>query len=169
MNQRAGFTLVEVLVAVAVTAILVVGISGVTASIVATAKGQEKDAKRNGQTLKAIALLREDWRGRTRLIDTVQSRRARPADGSLIAFTTTADSLTASDVKRGIPVLYYAASPAGLVRKEIRSEGEVAITLHEEPVLLEYWNGRSWNPDPEGYISALRLTFVATGDRTVIR
>jgi prepilin-type N-terminal cleavage/methylation domain-containing protein len=156
-----GFTLVEVLVAVTVTAILVTGVWTVTGSIVRTAARQKEASDREERLSQAIELLRQDWRGRLLL-----SRVEPPAPAGTRAFLVTS---TADGVLPGLPRaakrVVYTASDQGLVRRE----GGTAIRLLEVPARFEYWDGIAWRTEPDGAISALRLSVPSLGAPAILR
>jgi prepilin-type N-terminal cleavage/methylation domain-containing protein len=158
-GREGGFTLIEVMVAVAITATLVVGVSAATLGLTRSAEGRRADARRDERRARAIELLSRDWRGRTRLI--VPAERP-PAGTSTLALATTSDAI-GSAARSGADVR-WSASDQGLWRRE----GGRALALLSEPVVLEAWTGQAWTRDIRGVAKALRLTFTAPAEVVVI-
>jgi len=146
---RDGFTLVEVLVAVAVASLLILGVTASTGSAVRTAERQRTEARAEEERARAVELVREDWRGRLRVF---RPATAPPVGVRVLQMSTTADSVAASG-GRGIRLVTYTASEKGLAR----SEGGAELLLLRCPVEMDCWDGAVWRPEPIGRQSVLRL------------
>lgn len=144
MNR--GFTLVEVMVAVAVSALLVLGVSAATQATVKTAERQKAEAIDGERRARAVELLRQDWRGRTKF---AKPSMAPPAGTRVLILTTTSDAV--SSTARATRMVTYTASEKGLFRGEGNSES----LLLPGPVVMEFWDGSGWRADPGG--SSIRL------------
>jgi len=151
-----GFTLVEVMVAVAVTALLVLGVSAAVRGAVDSAKVREAGARLDERRGRAVELLRADWKSRL----LIRPAPYGPGESSF-ALVSTADSLAG---ERSSEVV-YAASEKGLARRE----GKEGILLVPEPVQLEFWDGVSWAKEPRKGIVALRLILNRPAETIVIR
>jgi prepilin-type N-terminal cleavage/methylation domain-containing protein len=154
-----GFTLIEVMVAVAITAILTLGVSAATLGLTRSAEGSRADARREERRSRAAELLAQDWRGRLRLITPAE---APPAGTSVLALATTADAFGAG-ARAGSDVRWI-ASDRGLSRRE----GGRTLPLLDEPAVLEAWTGQAWTRDIRGAAKALRLTFAKPAEAVVI-
>ncbi len=154
-----GFTLIEVMVAVAITAVLGIAVSAAAAGLARSAEGRGKEARREERRSRGVELLSQDWRGRTRLIVPVERS---PAGTSVLALATTSDALgtvgrTGSDVR-------WFASERGLSRRE----ADRVWPVIEESVVLEVWTGQGWTREIQGVAKALRLTFRSPAEQVVI-
>jgi prepilin-type N-terminal cleavage/methylation domain-containing protein len=157
---NAGFTLVEVMVALAVSALLVLGVSAATQSTVKTAESQKAAARVDEERTRALELLRQEWRGRLKILKPL----APPPEGTqVLALSTTADSV-ASGARTTRQVIWI-ASEKGLARKE----GEIESVLVQGPIALEFWDGVAWRADPVGPSSALRVLFQKPEETVVLR
>lgn len=159
--MRAGFTLVEVMVAVAVASLLIVGVTASTQATIRTAERQKSDARAEEQRARAIELFRQDWRGRVRVIKPPLSP---PAGTRLLMMTTTADPV-ATPNGRGTRLVTYTASEKGLSRKE----GDAESPLLPGPVLLEFWDGVAWRSEFGGRQPAVRLQLQNPEETVVFR
>jgi len=158
--MRAGMTLIEVTVALAVAALLVTGVMAATQSSVRTVEGQRADGRRQEGRARAFDVLREDWRGRIKLLQ----NPARPPQGTReLVLETTSDSLAGD--RRSIRRVTYSASELGLVRKD--SGGETPLL--SGPVALEFWDGVAWRPEPAGALLAVRVSVQAPAESFVLR
>ncbi len=158
--MKRGFTLVEVMVAVAITATLVLGVSAATLGLTRSAEGRRGEARREERRSRVVELLKEDWRGRTRLI--VPAERP-PVGTSVLAFSTTSDALGAGS--RAGADLRWVASERGLARQE----GGRTVPLLDGPVTLEAWTGKAWTSDFRGSILALRLGFASPAEHVIVK
>ena len=145
--MRGGFTLVEVMVAVAVSAMLILGVSVATQATVKTADRQKSEAREGEQRARAIELLRQDWRGRTKI---VKPSISPPVGTRVLILTTTSDAV-ASTARAG-RLVAYTASEKGLYR----SEGGTETLLQAGSVILEFWDGVAWRAESGGS-SAVRI------------
>jgi prepilin-type N-terminal cleavage/methylation domain-containing protein len=155
--MRGGFTLVEVMVAVAISALLILGVAAATQATVKTAERQKSDAREGEQRARAIELLRQDWRGRTKI---VKPSMAPPAGTRVLILTTTSDAV--SSAARAIRLVTYTVSEKGLTR----SEGSVESLLLPGPVGMEFWDGIAWRSEPGG--SSVRLVLQRPEETVVL-
>jgi prepilin-type N-terminal cleavage/methylation domain-containing protein len=158
---RAGFTLVEVMVAVAVASLLIVGVTASTQATIRTAERQKSDAQAAEQRSRAVELLRQDWRGRVRL---VTPALPPPVGVRMLVMTTTSDPVSATN-GRGSRLVTYTASEKGLFRKE----GDAELSLLNGPVQLDFWDGAAWRETPAGRRPALRLRLQNPEESVVLR
>ncbi len=167
-NAR-GFTLVEMVVAVAVSTTLVAGVYSALVSTTNTADRQQESAVVEAGRTRAIELLRGDLRGRAKLkVETVPARGgAEP--GTLMVFATTSDSLGGDVLKRSVGELRYTASSEGLKRREGDGVQAAEITLAREPVVLEFWSEGLWRKSPKGEVLAIRAKFVNPSEIVAMR
>ncbi|HEX7900571.1 MAG TPA: prepilin-type N-terminal cleavage/methylation domain-containing protein [Planctomycetota bacterium] len=154
-----GFTLIEVMVAVAITAILTLGVSAATLGLTRSAEDSREHARREERRSRAAELIAQDWRGRTRLI--VPAERP-PAGTSVLALATTSDAF-ATGARAGSDIRWI-ASDRGLSRRE----GGRIMPLLDEPVILEAWTGQAWTREIRGAAKALRLTLAEPAESIVI-
>ncbi|HEV3028069.1 MAG TPA: type II secretion system protein, partial [Planctomycetota bacterium] len=148
--MREGFTLVEVLVAVAIASLLILGVSSSTQATIRMAERQQAGARAEEERTRAIELLRQDWRGRVRSVRPLLPGLPAPGGLRKLVLTSTGDSITTS-AGRGSFLVTYTASEKGLSRKE----GGEEIVLFPEPVGLEFWDGVVWRSEPAVKILAL--------------
>jgi prepilin-type N-terminal cleavage/methylation domain-containing protein len=159
--MRAGFTLVEVMVAVAVASLLLIGVTASTQATVRTAERQKADSRTEEQRARAIELFRQDWRGRVRL---AKPLILPPAGTRTLMFSTTGDSVSSSGA-RGTRLVTYEASEKGLLRKEDKAE----VLLLPGPVQVDYWDGVAWRMEPGGQQPAVRLSLQNPEEMVVFR
>jgi prepilin-type N-terminal cleavage/methylation domain-containing protein len=159
--MRKGFTLVEVMVAVAIAALLILGVSAATQSTIQTAERQKAEARQEEQRARAVELLRQDWRGRLRI---VKPTITPPAGTRVLSLSTTADSVSASNA-RASRLVTWTASERGLSRKEADLESGIL----PGPVVLEFWDGVAWRAEPGGAQPALRLLLQNPEESVVLR
>jgi prepilin-type N-terminal cleavage/methylation domain-containing protein len=152
-----GFTLVEVMVAVGIAALLITGVAAVTQSTIRTIERQKSDAREQEQRARAIEILRQDWRGRVRILPS-------PAATRKLVLVTTADGLV-DPSRRSIREVTYAASDKGFLRLEEGSE----TALIEGSVQMEFWDGLAWRSDPGAAFSVLRLLLEKPSETVVLR
>lgn len=158
--MRDGFTLIEVLIAVAITAIIAVTVSTTAAALSRTVQSRSGESRRDERRARVVDILAHDWRGRTQVLSEPPSDSS---DAVSVAFSTTTDPLASA--ARATPKVRYIASPEGLWREE----GSSRIDLLDEPVVLEFSNGEQWRTTPAGPVFALRLTFKAPAETVVLR
>jgi prepilin-type N-terminal cleavage/methylation domain-containing protein len=158
MNR--GFTLVEVMVAVAISALLVLGVSAATQATVKTADRQKSEAREGEQRARAIDLLRQDWRGRTKI---VKPSMTPPAGTRVLMLTTTSDAVASTS--RSTRLVAYTVSEKGLSR----SEGSMESLLLPGPLALEFWDGAAWRGEPGGAAPALRLVLQKPEETVVLK
>jgi prepilin-type N-terminal cleavage/methylation domain-containing protein len=156
---RQGFTLVEVMVAVAIGALLILGVSAATQATVKTAERQKADARLEEQRARAVELLRQDWRGRVKIL---KPATAPPAGVRRVLLSTTADSLSNSRATR---LVVWSASEKGLSRQE----GNVETTILPGPVSMDFWDGVAWRPEAPGSSPAMRLQLQDPEEAVVLR
>jgi prepilin-type N-terminal cleavage/methylation domain-containing protein len=159
--MRSGFTLIEVMVAIAIASLLIMGVTTSTQATLRTAERQKSDARAEEERARAIEVLRQDWRGRVRLI---LPMTPPPAGVRILSMTSTGDSV-ARPGGRGVGLVTYTASEKGLIRKE----GETDLPLLPGPVQLEFWDGVAWRAEPGGKQAAVRLQLQNPEETVVIR
>jgi prepilin-type N-terminal cleavage/methylation domain-containing protein len=146
---RDGFTLVEVMVAVAIASLLIVGVTASTQATVRTANRQRLDARAEEGRARAAELFGQDWRGR---LTASMPRPEPPATLRPLVLSTTADSLRSSGA-RGARLVSYTVTEKGLFRKE----GDTQVLLLPGPLRMDFWDGVAWRPEPGGGRPAVRL------------
>ena len=159
--MRSGFTLVEVMVAVAVASLLIIGVTASVQATARTAERQKVDAKAEEQRAWAIELFRQDWRGRVLL---VKPALPPPVGVGVIMISTTADPV-ATPSGRGTRLVTYTVSEKGLSR----NEGPADLLLLPGPVQIDVWDGVAWRTDFSGKQSAVRLQFQNPEEVVVLR
>jgi len=159
--MRAGFTLVEVMVAVAVASLLIVGVTASTQATIRTAERQKSDAQAAEQRSRAVELLRQDWRGQVRI---VKPAMAPPSGVRMLLLATTSDPVSTAN-GRGTRLVTYTASEKGLFRKE----GGAELPLVTGPVQMDFWDGVAWREEPGGRQPALRLRLQNPEESVVLR
>ena len=159
--MKDGFTLVEVMVAVGVASILVVGVAASAQSTIRTAERQKSDARAEEGRARGIELFRQDWRGRVRLLKPLL---APPVGTRTLHFSTTGDSISGSG-DRCVRRVTYTASEKGLSRKE----GDSELLLIPGPVQLNFWDGGAWREEPRGGEPAVRLQLPNPEETVVFR
>lgn len=159
--MRAGFTLVEVMVAVAVAALLIGGVTASIQATVRTAERQKSDARAEERRARAVELFRDEWRGR---LAVGRPPIAPPAGTRAFMLSTTADSIAEAGA-RGIRLVTYEASENGLSRRE----GAAQVLLLPGLVEIDFWDGVAWRAEPDGRRSAARLHFQLPEEFVVFR
>jgi prepilin-type N-terminal cleavage/methylation domain-containing protein len=159
MRER-GFTLVEVMVAVAVTSILVVGVSMAAMGLSRSSERRQGAASREDRRSLALSLLHQDWRGRTRLLDPVD--REVPG-ATVLAVDTTSDALGAES--RSCSGIRWIASERGLEREE---RGAL-IRVLEGPVELEGWADGVWSRVIGEKTRAIRITVGTPSEQWILK
>jgi type II secretory pathway component PulJ len=148
------------MVAVAVTAILVVGLLLMTHSIGRTGERERTLAEGAERTTRVLEVLRQDWRNRRQILPLDVPSREGTRSFRLL---TTAPSLVGSGSRPGIQVT-YTASDAGLWRHE----GGIELQLSKKPVQLEFWRG-AWEADAHVDSIALRVILEPGKPAVVLR
>jgi prepilin-type N-terminal cleavage/methylation domain-containing protein len=149
--MKSGFTLIEVMVAVAVASLLIVGVSASAQSTIRTAERQMADARTAEERGRGIELLRADWRGRVKVL---KPSRTPPIGTRSFVLIGTGDAICPQGGCRGGTVT-YSASEQGFWRME---QGAPLLLL-KGPVLPEFWDGLSWTSELPRRTVALRLQF----------
>jgi prepilin-type N-terminal cleavage/methylation domain-containing protein len=164
-----GFTLIEVVVAISVSAMLAAGVWSTLVSTTRLAETRKADSDVLMARQRALELLRDDFRGR---VTDGRDRKLRAVakDGAVaLAMTTTTDALASGGAQRTTEVSYM-ASGAGLKRQESGIEGSVVMPLLKESVSVEFGGLRGWRREAgEDDFQALRLTFKNPDEVVVIR
>jgi prepilin-type N-terminal cleavage/methylation domain-containing protein len=160
--RRSGFTLVELMVAVTISALLVTSVAGATHSTLRTARSQESAGRAEERFARALEILRDDWRGRMRVVADHEAVKTRAAGSTVLVLVTTADSLEGTRLQQQV---IYEASEKGLRRRD-RSGG---FTLLKGAVSLDFWDGSAWRTDGSGLPRALRIRGATGEESTVLR
>jgi prepilin-type N-terminal cleavage/methylation domain-containing protein len=170
MNSRAGFTLVEMVIAVAIATMLVSGVYAALVSTSGTADRQGADAKGEELRMRAVELMRRDLRGRMKIVVDATLLETVAEGSSAFTCQTTADSLgTGQALSRGGVEVRYTASPKGITRQESPKSGRKELVLLEEPTRFEYWIGNLWKATGKGEVSAVRVIFEGPPETVVFR
>jgi prepilin-type N-terminal cleavage/methylation domain-containing protein len=168
-SAEAGFTLIELVVAIAIAAMLATGVWSTLVSTTRIAENRKADSDILMSRQRALELIRDDFRGR---VTDGRDRKLKAVakDGAVaLAMTTTTDGLASGGTQRTTEVSYM-ASGAGLKRQESGVEGAVVMPLLKEPVGVEFGGVHGWRREAEGDdIQALRLTFKNPDEVIVIR
>lgn len=165
-----GFTLIEMVVAVAVATMLVVGVSSALHATKEVADRQQARAREQATRARAIEVLRRDFRGRVKVKGDAAPRLAGLEDWTVFICSTTADSILTGDAKRGVREARYVASGGGLEREESGSAGKAKTTLADGGVTMEFWDGRAWRRELKNdEVYALRVAFLSPPEVVVIR
>lgn len=154
-----GFTLVEIMVAVAVSALLVLGVSAATQSSALIADRQKVEARVHEERARAVELLRQDWRGRTKILKPTSSTAE---ESKALVLETTADSLLNVRSTREVA---WKVSAKGLERRE----GPVETTILRGSLSLEFWDGVVWGADPARNSTAIRLVLRDPEEVVILR
>jgi len=160
-RTEAGFTLVEITIAVAIGMILA---AGVYAALVTTERTSEllaSDASKEAARMRAAELLKTDLRGRMSL-----KAEPGPQGGITITLSTTADSLSLGETVRMLDEVRYVASEMGLRRSEGK---KLELVLATEPVAVQFWEKGAWRPATAGDPTAFRVLFGESREPVVIR
>ena len=160
MKSRAGFTLVEVVIAMAIASSLVAAVYAALVSSTRTAERQKKDSLKGSRRMRTIEVLRADFRGRVDL----------KVKGSDVICQSTADELSWGPAKRASEVRYV-ASEEGLVRTQGAGEMMSEILLLQEPVFFEFWSEGMWRKtvSDKEEVAAVRVVFTDPLEAIVIR
>jgi prepilin-type N-terminal cleavage/methylation domain-containing protein len=159
--MKEGFTLVEVMVAVAISALLIMGVSAATQSTLKTAERQKADAREQEQRARAIDVLREDWRGRIRI---TKPLTAAPVGSHVLILSSTSDGLLQGN-SRGSRLITWTSSEKGLSRKE---GGQESVLL-PGAVVMEFWDGVAWRAEPRGMETSIRVILQDPQETVVLR
>jgi len=155
-----GFTLVEMMIAVAISAMLVGGIYAALVASQRTAGALAIDEARDAARMRAVELLRGDLRARLKF-------KAEPGseESCTMILSSTSDGLSLGEMKRSVDEVRYTASPKGLKRAEGKGpETELAMG----PVILEFWENGAWRKQAASGPLAVRVTFSEPPERVVI-
>lgn len=155
MKRRdAGFTLIEMVIAVAVAVLLVGGVYSAVVSSARTAERQAMDARKESVRALAIEIIKADLRGRAK----VKAEPLKGGQGTVVTLLgTTADGLAFGDPPRSVPEIRYIVSEQGLKCSSGKKENGVGMTLLEGPVRMEFWTAGAWRTIPIGEPSAVRV------------
>ncbi|MCZ7647469.1 MAG: prepilin-type N-terminal cleavage/methylation domain-containing protein [Planctomycetota bacterium] len=174
-GARRGFTLIEVILAIALSVLIVFAVAKVTQSSLSTARTVKQASATDMRVATALNILKRDLQGwyqpKAAPSDPASRPPAWPESGELLlSFATLADSLavdsgreSTSSVTRSIARVSYLVQPRGsgfdLVRREDASpDGITLLTAPGKPV-LEFHDGTKWVkrwPRPDRPV-ALRL------------
>lgn len=160
MSDR-GFTLIEVAIAVAISAVLVGGIYAALVSTQRTSAIQAMDAGKEASRMRAVELLKSDLRARL-------SMKMAPGveGGTALTLSTTADSVALGEMKRMLNEVRYIASEKGLKRQEGKGS---ELDLGTGEVAFEFWEKGAWRKSALGDPLAVRVIFATPQEALVIR
>jgi hypothetical protein len=82
----------------------------------------------------------------------------------MLLMTTTGDSLLPAN-GRSSRLVTYTTSEKGMSRKE----GDTEMLLLPAPVLMEFWDGVAWRPEPGGRQPAVRFRLENPEETVVLR
>lgn len=163
MRRANGFTLIEVVIAIAITTLLVAAVYAATQSMTGLAQRQKAAAAEDSRREAFQRILRRDLRGW--LAPKTQSSAAagnQPSAGgqALLRFSTSADGLSSGVVdgalaqqSRAVANVEYAmqSGPFGfdVIRSESNSAGNpplvLALMRFAVSPRIEYFDGAKWN------------------------
>lgn len=158
MRKDRGFTLIEVVIAVAIASSLVAAVYTALASTSRTAERQMRHARRDARRIRAIEILRADFRGRVEL----------ETEGETIILKTTADGFSPYQAARS-GLVTYSVQEEGLVRTEGEGDMAMEVLLTKEPVEFQFWEEGMWRKTLKEEALAVRVIFLEPLDVVVIR
>lgn len=155
-----GFTMIELIIAIAITALMVVAIFSVTHSTSSLARRQKATAREQARHAAFIEIIRRDLRGWVSRKQS-QSRPTRPhplVGRLLVRFDTTTDGLAGEIAQAKQPVQSRAVSslryvlrrgPQGNVLSRIEDQMgsgviETDLLRTESAIQLRFFNGHRW-------------------------
>ena len=144
--KRAGFTLLEMTIAVAVTALLVVSVSAATAGLARSVASSSEESRLESQRARLVQILTADWRLRIRILPTEKN-------DEILRLVTSSDSLGAPE-QRTVGDVRYFQTDNGLVREEAGRQ-----LLLGGLWTIQFWDGRAWLARPSLRVLALSLQF----------
>lgn len=166
MNRRrrpAGFTVIEMVIAIAVAVSMIVAVYSATRSMSDTAKRQKEMALQNMRQQKFADILRHDLRGwvvqtQSGAISAAAISTPSESEGSqsLLQFNTTADGLSSAvqagsaDPMRAITKLQYSLRKNGdafqIVRIETGADGKGSelVLQSAQALKMEFFDGTKW-------------------------
>jgi prepilin-type N-terminal cleavage/methylation domain-containing protein len=166
MRSAAGFTLVEVVIALAISVILVTAIQAAVAGTTRHAQTDEIAGRILEHRLRTLEIMQSDLRGRMR----ARVETSLVDDGSsTLALSTTADTVGAPSCRRGIGEVRYIAGPGGLRRVEVSSTGTSELSISSDPASFEFLSGGAWHSRGTGAFEALRVNFGKPEESLVLR
>jgi len=163
--KTTGFTMIEVVIAFALTAMMIVSVYAATNAATAVANRQKASAAEFNQTQRFLEVLQRDLRGWTMPqadAANAQNGSAKPEidEQSLLKFSTTADPFAASvtDGSRQLQPrasgnLQYIIRPIlnefEILRVESSSEKQAStLSVLRQPQMpkIEFFDGKQWSP-----------------------
>jgi type II secretory pathway component PulJ len=180
MKRSSGFTLIEVVIAMAIGILIVVAVIGTVQSLSRAAKRMEESGAIDEEWLRFAQIFRRDVRGWVQ----GEERRAesRPADTNttrpFFVCQTTADAL-AGGAEAGnrsparMASVRYAVKRTGeefvIVRQEEGGEGifEVPVLHAQAEPKVEFFDGQRWNAGHQGQRLPVAVKFTV-GQRAVV-
>ncbi|MCZ7646122.1 MAG: prepilin-type N-terminal cleavage/methylation domain-containing protein [Planctomycetota bacterium] len=155
-----GFTLIEVILAIALSVLIVFAVARVTQSSLSTARTVKQASATDMRVATALNILKRDLQGwyqpQANPPDPASRPSAWPESGELLlSFATLADSLavdsgreSTSSVTRSIARVSYLVQPRGsgfdLVRREDASPGDITLLTAPHKPTLEFYDGKNW-------------------------
>jgi prepilin-type N-terminal cleavage/methylation domain-containing protein len=159
-----GFTLIEVVIAIAITAFIVLAVFAVTNSMTTVAKRQQEESLKTNHLSRFLEIFKQDVQGWSLTSSTVNSINPTPPTDTnsnttvLLDISTTADGLSPilkdSTFTRSAKIQYVCRNYLRgyeLVRTEISGLGsllELSLLKLTQPALIEFFDGTKWSKDP---------------------
>jgi len=161
MRPSSGFTLIEMMIAVAISSAIIASVYAALVSSQRAAEVQSAGAAKDGARMRAVELLKGDLRSRISLKVEKGSE-----DSTKLTLTTTADSLSTGETQRMIEQLIYTATPSGLKREEGKG---AFVQLETGKVAFEFWENGAWRKHASPNSVAVRVGFSDPEEWVVIR
>jgi len=161
-GTKSGFTLIEMVIAIGIAALLVMAVYSALVSSSHIAERQAADGGRESIRARAVDLLRADLRSRTSL-----KVEARADGGAALDLESLGDSIGSGQTRRVLGKVRYVASSKGLTREE--GKGESLLVLATGAAALEFWENGDWRKATGGSPVAIRISFSDPAESMVVR
>ncbi len=157
-RQRQGFTLIELVLAIAITALLGTCVYSVTQSMSATARRQQEAAGKQARRDRFEELLRRDLRGwlPSKSAPQAQKQAESPDNLTSFQFNTSADSLSGTlspaqmPIMRSSNVQYVvrkAAEKFEIARVETSNgtaQSNIVLYQSDAEIVIDFFDGGKW-------------------------